>query len=99
MPPQRIRTRVRSTAGGVMTKEVGAITGDLDVETTLAGDRVDVRIAYADADDWYSPQGSPLRCKTRDLRHLHQQITQHLTTSGPIEHGNERPVDLIGFGA
>ena len=98
-PPPRLRTRIRSTVGGVMTKEVGAITGDLDIETTCAGGRIHVRVAYADAGEWYAPRGSPLRCGTNDLRRLHQQIIQRLTTPGPVEHGNECPVDLVGLRA
>jgi hypothetical protein len=99
MPPQRFRSRVRSTVGGVMTKEAGAITGDLDVETTIVGKGIDVRVAYADADEWYTLLGSPVPLGTGDLRHLHQQVVLRLTRPGPIEHGNERPVDLVGFRA
>jgi hypothetical protein len=99
MPPQRIRSRVRSTVGGIMTKEAGAVTGDLDVETTVVGKGIDVRVAYAGADEWYTALGSPLPPGTSDLRHLHQQVVSRLTTPGPVEHGNERPVDLVGFRA
>ena len=80
-----------------MTKEVGAITGELDVETALTGERVDARVRYADADEWYTPRGSPLPAGTGDLRRLHQQVQARLTTAGPIRNGNEQPVDLVGL--
>ena len=76
MPIPRFRSRIQSTAGGVMTEEVGAVTGDLDVETTFASDRVDVKIAYAGADEWYTPRGSPLRRSAGpigDLGQLHRR--------------------------
>ncbi len=99
MPPPRNRSRIQSTTGGVMTHEVGAITGDLDVETTLIGDRVDAKVRYADADEWYTPLGSPIPLGSGDLRRVHRQILERLTTPGPVEHGNEQPVDLVGFRA
>ena len=80
-----------------MTREVGAITGELDLETTLTAGRLKARIAYADADEWYTPRGSPLRCTSDDPRHAHQQVLARLTTPGPIVRGNEQPVDLVGL--
>jgi hypothetical protein len=44
--------------GGVMTDEVGAVTGDLTLRTEVddAG-TVTQRVQYKDADEWYSPTG------------------------------------------
>jgi len=80
-----------------MTREAGAITGDLDLETIPAGAGVEVRIAYAGAGEWYTVRGSPLPVGTAAVRQLHQQILARLTTPGPVVHGNEQPVDLVGF--
>lgn len=42
-----------STAGGVMTDEVGAVTGDLELLTrpTPDGDAIEALVRYADATD------------------------------------------------
>ena len=40
--------------GGVMTDDVGVITGDLELRTTLADDgAVTVEVRYEGADEWY----------------------------------------------
>jgi len=39
--------------GGVMTDEVGVITGELDLRTELAGDKVTMKARYRDTDEWY----------------------------------------------
>lgn len=39
--------------GGVMTDEVGVVTGELTLHTELAGDKVTMRVKYRDADEWY----------------------------------------------
>ena len=56
-----------------MTREVGAITGDLDVETIPAGAGVEVRIAYAGAGEWYTVRGSPFPVGTAAVRQLHHE--------------------------
>jgi hypothetical protein len=44
--------------GGVMTDEVGVITGELTLRTELAGDgQVTVRVQYREADEWYALTG------------------------------------------
>jgi hypothetical protein len=41
--------------GGVMTDEVGVITGDLTLRSELAADgSVVLRVQYRDADEWYA---------------------------------------------
>lgn len=51
--------------GGVMTDEVGVITGELTLRTELAaGGRVTLRVQYREADEWYAVTGG--RCTLRD---------------------------------
>ncbi|APU44875.1 hypothetical protein BSL84_32420 [Streptomyces sp. TN58] len=46
--------------GGVMTDEVGIVTGPLTVRTTVAGGGlVRFEVQYKDADEWYTLTGSP----------------------------------------
>jgi len=45
--------------GGVMTDEVGVITGELELRSTRAEDgSVSVFVRYAGALDWYTPTGT-----------------------------------------
>lgn len=44
--------------GGVMTDEVGAITGDLTLRTEVDEGNVVLRVQYKDADEWYVVTGS-----------------------------------------
>jgi hypothetical protein len=45
--------------GGVMTAEVGVVTGALTLRTELSeGGEVTVRVQYKDADEWYTVQGA-----------------------------------------
>ena len=43
--------------GGVMTDEVGVVTGDLTLRTEMAGGDVVLRVQYKDADEWYAVTG------------------------------------------
>jgi hypothetical protein len=49
--------------GGVMTDEVGVVTGDLTLRTELSAGQVTLRVQYKDADEWYAVTGgtAPLR--------------------------------------
>jgi hypothetical protein len=49
--------------GGVMTDEVGVVTGDLTLRTELSGDQVAVRVQYKDADEWYAVTGAKATLK------------------------------------
>ena len=44
--------------GGVMTVEVGVVTGELTLRSELAGGDVTLRVQYKDADEWYEVQGA-----------------------------------------
>ncbi|WP_410814731.1 hypothetical protein [Micromonospora sp. 067-2] len=43
--------------GGVMTDEVGVVTGELTLRTEYADGRVTLRVQYKDADEWYVVTG------------------------------------------
>ena len=61
--PANSRTSdITAGQGGVMTDEVGVITGDLTVRTEAADGQVTVHVQYKDADEWYVVTGgrSPL---------------------------------------
>jgi hypothetical protein len=94
---------IASTVGGIMTQDVGAVTGDLELATYSRSDGVEVAVRYAEADEWYTVEGSPIeRGKTgglspTELHELHEHIVGHLTSSGAIVEGNEQPTSLLGF--
>lgn len=43
--------------GGVMTDEVGVVTGELTLRTEWANGQVTLRVQYKDADEWYVVTG------------------------------------------
>ncbi|PWR09095.1 hypothetical protein DKT68_13245 [Micromonospora acroterricola] len=43
--------------GGVMTDEVGVVTGELTLRTSYADGRVTLGVQYRDADEWYRVTG------------------------------------------
>ena len=51
------RTADVNAPGGVMTDEVGVITGELTVRTELTGDQAKLTVQYKDADEWYAITG------------------------------------------
>ncbi|MEU5401580.1 hypothetical protein ABZ348_20060 [Streptomyces sp. NPDC005963] len=85
-------TGVYSGRGGVLTQEVGILTGDLTVHTTWAGDEARVAVQYSGASDWFTMAGSPLPCESEeDSRALHQAVVQAVALGGgaavpPIPH-------------
>lgn len=92
------RSVFASTAGGVMTREAGAVTGDLELATTVEGDRLLARVRYAGASEWYEIEGSPARIGTTDdPDEAHRLIIEQLGRPGPVTQGNEEPVSLEGF--
>jgi hypothetical protein len=88
-----------STVGGVMTEEAGAVTGDLELLTrpSEADDGgLETLVRYAGAGEWYTVTGSPVGTRGGDHRASHEAVLARLTTPGPVEDGNEQPVDLRG---
>jgi hypothetical protein len=56
--PPALTTDVVPGPGGVMTDEVGVITGELTLRTeTGAGGAVVVRVQYKEAEEWYTVTG------------------------------------------
>ena len=87
-----------------MTEEVGAITGELELQTraTPDGSGIEAMVRYAGAQDLYTVSGSPVRAATlsehpdqAEHRATHERILETLTTPGRIEGGNEKPVELL----
>jgi hypothetical protein len=97
-----VRSTITSTTGGVMTREVGAVTGELEVATRAGAVSIEVAVRYAGADEWYTVEGSPIGpgraggLSSSDPREMPGRIVRHLTTPGKIEDGNEEPVSLQG---
>ena len=93
-----VRSTIASTVGGVMTAEVGAVTGDLEITTRPRAGSIEVVLRYAGADEWYTVEGSPIEPENAggrfELRKLHKRIVRHLTTPGKIIEGNEEPTSL-----
>jgi hypothetical protein len=98
-----MRSIVTSTTGGVMTEEVGAVTGVLEVATHPRARGIEVTVRYAGADEWYTVKGGPIELNNTDdlspskLRKLHERVVRHLTTPRSIVEGNEQPASLSGF--
>nr|WP_091599242.1 hypothetical protein [Micromonospora krabiensis] len=55
--PQSRTADIVPGPGGVMTDEVGVVTGDLTLRTEWADGRVTLRVQYKDADEWYVVTG------------------------------------------
>jgi len=49
-----VRTADVNAPGGVMTDEVGVVTGELTLRSELADGTVTLRAQYKDADEWYA---------------------------------------------
>ncbi len=50
-------TDITAGPGGVMTDDVGVITGDLTLRTDYADGKVTVNVQYKDAEEWYVVTG------------------------------------------
>ncbi|MET0496429.1 MAG: hypothetical protein ABW000_25150 [Actinoplanes sp.] len=65
-------TDITAGQGGVMTDEVGVVTGDLTLRTELSGDQVKVSVQYQDAEEWYAVTGAKAQLKDpADLDAVH----------------------------
>lgn len=65
---------------GVMTKEVGVISGELELRTTCDDNGVlTLNITYVGAEEWYTLPGEPFRLHDkRDHKVVHQILTEVL---------------------
>ncbi len=100
-----LRSAFASTAGGVMTEEAGAVTGDLELLTRPTPDdrAIEALVRYAGARELYAVSGSPVRAASEsspneeEHRAAHERILGLLTTPGQADEvGNELPADLHG---
>lgn len=55
--PQQRTSDLTAGPGGVMTDEVGVVTGELTLRTEWADGQVTLRVQYKDADEWYAVTG------------------------------------------
>jgi hypothetical protein len=70
-------TDITAGPGGVMTDEVGVVTGDLTVrsEASEQGDLV-VHVQYKDADEWYTITGGRAHlADPKDVEAVHTIVT------------------------
>jgi len=68
-------TNITAGPGGVMTDEVGVITGDLTLRTETAGNDVTVRVQYLEADEWYTVTGGKTKVKDpADATAVHEVV-------------------------
>lgn len=94
------RSTISSTTGGVMTKEAGAITGELEVSTGVGEGGLEATVRYGGAAEWYTVEGSPVPLEGAERltsNDLHERIVEQLTTPGPVVEGNEQPASLRNF--
>jgi hypothetical protein len=68
-----LTTDITAGPGGVMTEEVGVVTGDLTLRSELSGTGdVTLRVQYKDADEWYTVQGATAHLTDQaDLEAVH----------------------------
>ncbi|MFH8476081.1 hypothetical protein [Streptomyces sp. NPDC018000] len=91
---------VFSGRGGVLTDEVGVLTGDLTVHTTWADETAQVTVQYTGAIDWFTMSGSPVPCCSEDdSRRLHEAVVKSVREGGaatvprPPPQKPERPAE------
>ncbi|MFD3622957.1 hypothetical protein ACFWWT_49315 [Streptomyces sp. NPDC058676] len=80
---ERLVAEVKAGPGGAMTSEVGIVTGDLTVATTLQPDgQATVAVQYTGAEEWYTLVGSPTRLPPHGLKELHETALAGIQTGG-----------------
>ncbi|MFE0044639.1 hypothetical protein [Streptomyces albireticuli] len=84
--PERYLDKVTAGPGGVMTDDVGVITGDLTIVTACPdGRRADVSVQYTGAEEWYTMTGSPVPVPPTGLRALHDAVLAAARAGGGAE--------------
>lgn len=79
--PEAQSTTITAREGGIMTTEVGTITGEVEVATSREGDAIATKVRYAGADEWYTPEGqAPAGA---DVAAAHEQAVTALSTPAP----------------
>jgi len=70
-----LTTDITAGQGGVLTDEVGVITGDLTLRSELSGDQVAISVQYKDAEEWYAVTGAKTKVKDpADLEAVHHIV-------------------------
>ena len=54
---KQLTADITAGPGGVMTDEVGVVTGELTLRTELDGGSAVVKVQYKGADEWYAVTG------------------------------------------
>jgi hypothetical protein len=73
--PSEKTTDITAGQGGVMTDEVGVVTGDLTLRTEFADGAVTVHVQYKDADEWYVVTGGKAKLTDEaDLAAVHDIV-------------------------
>ncbi|GAA1035213.1 hypothetical protein GCM10009557_42260 [Virgisporangium ochraceum] len=57
--------------GGVMTDEVGVVTGDLTLRSDVVDGSYVLKVRYKDAEEWYTVTGATTRARRDALDALH----------------------------
>lgn len=60
-------TDITAGPGGVMTDEVGVVTGELTLRTAADGDEVILRVQYKEAEEWYTVTGGRTKFSDRSV--------------------------------
>ncbi|MFJ6565560.1 hypothetical protein ACIQMV_38120 [Streptomyces sp. NPDC091412] len=80
---EQLVDEVKARPGGAMTDEVGVITGDLTIASSLMPDGcADITIQYTDADEWYTLTGSPVSLPAAGLAALHEHVLERVRHGG-----------------
>ncbi|MFJ1939059.1 hypothetical protein ACIOGZ_41205 [Kitasatospora sp. NPDC088160] len=78
-----VTSGITAGPGGVMTVEVGVITGDLTLRTAWDGRQVLLDVQYDGADEWYSVEGSPVPASDRaSAEAVHEAMTEAVKRGG-----------------
>jgi hypothetical protein len=80
----RWESRFTPGPGGVMTDEVGTVTGDLSLRTEATGaGEVVLRVQYVGAEEWYTVTGGRYRLADPErAEQLHQAAVELLAKGG-----------------
>ena len=91
---ESISTTTIARNGGIMTVEVGTITGEVELESSIDASFIaSTRVRYAGAEEWYAVEGSTQLASPNDLAAYHRDQVASLgggtaDTSGDPEPGS-----------
>lgn len=84
---------IAAGSGGVMTVEVGVLTGNLTLHTTWTGAEAVLTVQYTDALDWYTVKGSPVPVASE---HAAREVHQRMVRAAQHGHAATAPVPPAG---